>query len=41
MIPYKPILDHAVEISKHKPEKCIIFQRPQLKANLVPGRDED
>jgi len=39
--PYKPILDHAVEISKHKPEKCIIFQRPQLKANLVPGRDED
>ncbi|MBW2674458.1 MAG: AMP-binding protein, partial [Deltaproteobacteria bacterium] len=28
VIPYKPLLDDAIEISDHKPEKCVIFQRP-------------
>ena len=40
-IPYKPLLDKAIELSSHKPEKCVIFQRPQVKAELVPGRDID
>ena len=40
-IPYKPLLDKAIELSSHKPEKCIIFQRPQVKADLIPGRDID
>jgi len=40
-IPYKPLLDKAIELSSHKPEKCVIYQRPQVKADLVPGRDID
>ncbi|MFA5653409.1 MAG: AMP-binding protein, partial [Desulfomonilia bacterium] len=40
-IPYKPLLDKAIELSSHKPEKCVIYQRPQVKADLIPGRDID
>lgn len=38
-IPYKPLLDKAIDISTHKPGKCVIFQRPQVKSDLVQGRD--
>jgi len=41
VLPYKPLLDEAIEISDHKPEKCVIFQRPQVEAPLIPGRDFD
>ncbi len=41
VLPYKPLLDEAIEISTHKPEKCVIFQRPQVEAPLIPGRDFD
>jgi len=40
-IPYKPLLDQANELSSHKPDTCIIFQRPQVSAELVTGRDLD
>ena len=40
-IAYKPLLDKAIELSVHKPEKCFIYQRPQVKAKLIPGRDVD
>jgi propionyl-CoA synthetase len=40
-IPYKPLLDKAIELSSHKPEKCIIFNREQVKAELITGRDVD
>ncbi|HEY9160801.1 MAG TPA: propionyl-CoA synthetase [Desulfomonilia bacterium] len=40
-IPYKPLLDKAIELSSHKPEKCIIFNREQVKAELIAGRDVD
>lgn len=40
-IPYKPLLDKAIELASAKPERCVIFQRPQVKADLVPGRDMD
>ena len=40
-IAYKPLLDKAIELSTHKPQKCFIFQRPQVKAKLIPGRDVD
>jgi propionyl-CoA synthetase len=40
-IPYKPLLDKAIELCAHKPEKCFIFQRPQVKAELIAGRDMD
>ena len=41
VIPYKPLLDRALEISSHQPEHCVILQRPQAEATLVAGRDLD
>ena len=41
VIPYKPLLDGAVEMAAHKVERCVILQRPQLKAELIRGRDLD
>ncbi|MFP4477054.1 MAG: propionyl-CoA synthetase [Desulfatibacillaceae bacterium] len=41
VVKYKPLLDEAVELAAHKPEKCIIFQRPQEVAPMVEGRDLD
>lgn len=41
VIPYKPLLDQAIEIASAKPERTIIFQRPQLEATLIIGRDLD
>ncbi|MFL6936962.1 MAG: AMP-binding protein, partial [Xanthobacteraceae bacterium] len=41
VIPYKPLLDRAIELSAFKPDACLILQRPQAEATLVPGRDHD
>jgi propionyl-CoA synthetase len=41
VIPYKPLLDEAIRLAKHKPEKCIILQRPMEHADLVAPRDLD
>ena len=41
LIEYKPMVDKAIQLASHKPEKCIIFQRPQVKAELISGRDLD
>ena len=41
IVKYKPILDAALQESTHQPDRCIIFQRPQEKAPMVPGRDVD
>lgn len=41
VIPYKPLLDEAIEISAAKPEHCVIYQRPQAVADLKPERDFD
>ncbi len=41
LIEYKPMLDKAIELATYKPERCIIFQRPFLKASLNQGRDLD
>ncbi|EIJ42577.1 acyl-CoA synthetase/AMP-acid ligase [Beggiatoa alba B18LD] len=41
VIPYKPLLDEAIQLSDHKPDKCIIFQRPQVQASMQAGRDLD
>ena len=38
---YKPMLDKAIELATHKPQKCVIFQRQFVKASLVAGRDLD
>ena len=39
VVDYKALLDKAIDTSTHKPERCIILQRPQAEANLVGGRD--
>ena len=39
IIPYKPLLDAAIDKASHKPDACIIHQRPMEKAELTPGRD--
>jgi propionyl-CoA synthetase len=41
VVAYKPLLDKAIELSTHKPKSCIVLQRPQEPAALVPGRDFD
>ncbi len=41
VIPYKTLLDGAIDLAASKPEKCIILQRPMEKAELTAGRDID
>ncbi len=41
IVRYKPLLDHAIELSAEKPENCIVVQRPEEKATLIAGRDYD
>src|SRR5262249_52428263 len=41
VITYKNLLDEAIRLAKSKPQACIILQRPQAPATLVPGRDHD
>ena len=40
-IEYKPLLDHAVELSSHKPDACIVWQRPEALADLSKPGDVD
>ncbi|MDR3521262.1 MAG: AMP-binding protein [Acidocella sp.] len=40
-VEYKPILDMAIGLSTHKPSACLIFQREQGRASMVPGLDHD
>ncbi|MGN6535405.1 MAG: propionyl-CoA synthetase [Mesorhizobium sp.] len=40
-VPYKPLLDGAIELARHKPKHCLVLQREQLTCDLVPGRDVD
>jgi len=41
VIPYKPLLDGAIELARHKVGRCVILQRPQEAAPMVRGRDLD
>ena len=41
VIEYKPILDRAIDLAGHKPDHCVILQRPQAQAALTAGRDLD
>ena len=41
VIPYKPLLDEAIELATHHPKHVLLLQRPQVHAALVPGRDLD
>jgi propionyl-CoA synthetase len=41
VVAYKPMLDKAIEEAHHKPLACIILQRPEGEAELIPWRDFD
>jgi propionyl-CoA synthetase len=41
IVAYKPLLDLAIELARHKPETCFILQRPMQEASLVKDRDRD
>jgi propionyl-CoA synthetase len=41
VIEYKPLLDEAIELSVHKPDHTVIYQRPQATAAMQEGRDVD
>lgn len=40
-VPYKPIIDAALEEATHQPEACIVYQREFITADLQEGRDFD
>ncbi|MFB7146158.1 propionyl-CoA synthetase [Agrobacterium deltaense] len=39
VVPYKPMLDRAIELARHRPQVSVILQRPQLAAELAVERD--
>ena len=41
IVHYKPLLDEAIALATHKPDACLILQRPQAQAALIEGRDRD
>jgi propionyl-CoA synthetase len=41
IVPYKPLLDAAIELSAHKPRACLILQRDIHRCDLLHGRDHD
>lgn len=41
VVHYKPLLNRAIDEARHKPDFCVIFQREQEVAALIPGRDLD
>ncbi len=41
VIEYKPLLDAAIDEATNKPRACVIVQRPEARATMVPGRDHD
>ena len=41
VVAYKPLLDRALELSRHQPAACLIWQRPQAEAAMTAGRDHD
>ncbi len=41
IVPYKPLLDSAIDLASFKPKRCIILQREEGKAALIRGRDID
>ncbi|HEY0292811.1 MAG TPA: propionyl-CoA synthetase [Hansschlegelia sp.] len=40
-VAYKPLLDQAIAMSACPPDAVIVLQRPELKAEMIPGQDHD
>jgi propionyl-CoA synthetase len=41
VVPYKPIIDRALELAEHQPHAVVLKQRPQAEAELREPRDVD
>src|SRR5437660_8892905 len=41
IVQYKPLLDEAIKLAAHKPDTCVVLQRPQHACELIAGRDHD
>jgi len=41
IVAYKPLLDTALGLAKHKVPATVVLQRPQCEAAMTPGRDHD
>ena len=41
VVEYKPMLDRAIDLARHKPDCCVILQRPAATATLDPRHDLD
>ncbi len=41
VVEYKPLLDQAIDLSSHKPQACLILQRPQVEASMHATRDRN
>ena len=41
VIEYKPLVDRAIELTSVKPQACVVYQRPQARAELNPALDHD
>jgi len=41
VLPYKPLLDKALDLATHRPGHCVILARSECVAELAPGRDID
>jgi propionyl-CoA synthetase len=41
VVPYKPLLDQAIDAARHRVGRCLILQRREEPAALVAGRDLD
>ncbi|UCG78151.1 MAG: propionyl-CoA synthetase [Nitrospirota bacterium] len=41
LLEYMPMVNKAVELAEHKPEKCVVYQRQMVKAEMTKGRDHD
>lgn len=41
VIEYKPLVDRALQLARHAPQKVLVLQRPQARASLLEGRDLD
>jgi propionyl-CoA synthetase len=41
IVEYKPLLDLAITLARHKPATCVVYQRPQVEARMIQGQDQD
>lgn len=41
VVEYKPLLDGALALASHKPEACLVLQRPQADASMHASRDRN